>query len=132
MTMRNVICGLLLGLLLVTGAQAQPPASASSSGPPATTFVVKIKVKEGKNAEFEKVFADMAASVRAKEPGNIYYELYHLPKDSQTYVILEHYKDAAAVAAHGKGDYGQKFFAALKDLQDGPADAQFLVFVGSK
>ena len=133
--MRNSICGLLLGLLLVTAAHAQPPAATDAgSGPPPTTFVVKLKVKEGKNAEFEKVFAAMAAGVRGKEPGNIYYELYHLAKDPQTYVVLEHYRNADAVAAHGKTDRAKVFIAALrdKDLLDGPPDAQNLVFVESK
>jgi len=132
---RNRICGLLAGLVLFTAAHAQPPASTDAgSGPPPTTFVVKIKVKAGKNADFEKVFAAMAAGVRAQEPGNIYYELYHLAKDPQTYVVLEHYKDADAVATHGKTDHAKAFIAALahKDLLEGPPDAQNLIFVESK
>jgi quinol monooxygenase YgiN len=130
---RNSICGLLLGLFLITAAYGQPPAAAGSpGGPPATTFVVKFKVKEGKNAEFEKAFAAMAAGVRDKEPGNIYYELYHVAKDAQTYVVLEHYRNADAVAAHGKTDHARSFIAALKELEDGPPDAQRLVFVESK
>lgn len=132
---RNGMCGLFAGLLLWTGAQAQPPAaSVAGSGPPPTTFVVKIKVKAGKNADFEKAFAAMAAGVRAKEPGNVYYELYHRARDPQTYVVLEHYKDADAVAAHGKTEHAKTFIAALKDkdLLDGPPDAQNLVFVESK
>jgi quinol monooxygenase YgiN len=131
--MRNSICGLLLGLVLTGAAHAQPPpAAGTSSGPPATTFVVKFKVKAGRNAEFEKAFAAMAAGVRDREPGNLYYELYHVASDPQTYVVLEHYKNADAVAAHGRTDHARAFIAALKDLEDGPPDAQFLVFVESK
>lgn len=133
MAIRPHLCALVAGLILCTAAHAQPPAG-TGDGPPPTTFVVKIKVKTGKNADFEKAFAAMAAGVRRNEPGNVYYELYHLATDPQTYVVLEHYKDAGAVATHGKTGHAKTFIAALrdKDLLDGPPDAQNLIFVESK
>jgi quinol monooxygenase YgiN len=137
--MRISIVGLLLGLLLTVTVYGQAPstgtnasAASSSSGPAPTAFVVKFKVKEGKNADFEKAFTEMMAGVRAHEPGNIYYDLYRSPQDPQTYVIIERYKDEAARLAHGKSDHGQKLIAALKDLLDGRPEAQGLVFIRSK
>jgi quinol monooxygenase YgiN len=130
--MRKPVCALVLGLSLIMSAHAQPPSGGPGQGPAATTFVVKFKVKPGRNADFEKAFADMAAGVRDKEPGNIYYELYHEAGDPQTYVIVEHYKDAQAVSAHGRTEHAKKLIAAVKDLTEGPADADLLVFVTSK
>jgi quinol monooxygenase YgiN len=69
--------------------------------------------------------------VREHEPGNIYYELYRKNDDPQTYVVIEHYQDAAAVGAHGKSPHAQKLIATLRDLLDGPPQAQRLVFVSS-
>jgi quinol monooxygenase YgiN len=129
--MRTAVYGLFLGLLLTMTAHGQPPAAGSS--PPAfTAMVVQFKVKPGKNAEFEKAFAEMMVGVRNSEPGNVDYELFHDAQDPQTYVIFEHYKDADAVTAHGKSEHGKKLFAALQDLVDGRPQAQRLVFVRSK
>lgn len=135
--MRTSIAGLILGLLLTMGAYGQPPGQHAHrammmKGPAPTAFVVKFKVKPGKNAEFERAFAQMMVGVRTKEPGNLEYELFHLAQDPQTYVIFEHYKDPAAVAAHGRSEHGKKLIAALKDLTEGRPQADALVFVRSK
>jgi quinol monooxygenase YgiN len=133
MAMRTGIYGLLLGLLLTITASAQPPsAPGPGSGPPFTAMVVTFKVKAGKNADFEKAFSEMMIGVRTQEPGNVIYELFHTTQDPQTYVIIEQYKDADAVAAHGKSEHGKKLIAALQDLLDGRPEAERLVLVKSK
>lgn len=63
-------------------------------------IVAKIKVLPGKNAEFESVFAELAKAVRRDEPGNNFYALHKSKTDPQLYVVLEQYKDMAAIAAH--------------------------------
>jgi quinol monooxygenase YgiN len=120
-------------LCLVGSANAQTPAgSAPASGPAPTTFVVKFKIKPGRNAEFEKIMAALQSQLPAAEPGNVYYDLYLPSADSQTYVLIEHYRDAAAVQAHGKDPNTQKMAAAIKDLLDGPPSADRLILVSSK
>lgn len=66
----------------------------------AVGIVAKIRIQEGKNAEFEAVFGELAAAVRANEPGNNFYALHKSRDDAQLYVVLEQYKDEAAVEAH--------------------------------
>lgn len=122
-------------LTCLSGANAQAPsqgpsASASRKGPAPTAFVVKFKVKPGENAAFEKMFRNVEASVRENEPGNVQYDLYRLPQDPQTYVVIEHYKDAVAVRAHGQN--ARKLFANMGALTEGRPDAMPLVFVSSK
>ncbi|HUN25032.1 MAG TPA: putative quinol monooxygenase [Steroidobacteraceae bacterium] len=139
MSSRNLVAGLVLSFAFVA-AHAQAPAGAprASSGPPglvdsgsrSTAFVVKFKVKDGKNAEFEKIFRRMEIQVRRNEPGNIYYNLYVTAKDPQTYVIIEQYRNQAAVAAHGK-DAGH-LMADLRSLLDGPPQFEQLLRVSSK
>jgi quinol monooxygenase YgiN len=130
------IASLSLGLVLLSGfaAYAQAPAPRAGATPPgnATAMVVKFKVKEGMNQAFEKAFRDMEKGVASAEPGNITYDLFHLAGDPQTYVVFEHYKDPAAVAAHGKSDHGKQLIAALNGLLDGRPDAMRLEFVSSK
>jgi quinol monooxygenase YgiN len=68
-------------------------------------IVATLKVAEGKNAEFEAVFTDLAKQVRANEPGCLMYQLTKSRTDPQTYKVLELYKDQAAVDHHGGTDY---------------------------
>ena len=63
-------------------------------------IVAKIKVAAGKNAEFEAVFAELSAAVHKDEPGCNFYALHKSKTDPQLYVVLENYKDQAAVDAH--------------------------------
>jgi quinol monooxygenase YgiN len=132
----------LTAALLIGGAWAiaQAPGGAGSSPgaagarparfpPNATAFVVQFKVKPGKNAAFEEVFRGMEMKVRDNEPGNLSYDLYHT-QQPQTYVIVERYRDPAAVAAHGK-DAGN-LMAGLRDLLDGPPSFQALTLLSSK
>jgi quinol monooxygenase YgiN len=134
---------LALTLLVLASAQAQNTfAAAASTGPVAATksepgampsaFVVKFKVKPGMNAAFEQAFKEMQAGVRAHEPGNLYYDFFVTVQDPQTYVIVERYRDAAAISAHGQSEHGKKLFATLHDLLDGPPDAMRLVLISEK
>ena len=133
-----------IGLLITTAAlclmniaSAQTPApGAPAVGPAPTTFVVRFKVKPGKNAEFEKAMAKIQSALGNAEPGNIFYDLYLTAPGSQTYVIIEHYRNAEAVAAHGKDPHTQQMVADIKDLLDGPMaqaiSAERLILVSSK
>lgn len=134
--MRTGVAVLLLGFLLTTNGHAQSPSTPPSGAAPVpieTAYYIKFKVKPGKNADFEKAIKEMMVGVREKEPGNLYCDLFHLPQDLQTYVIVERYKDLKASKAHAESAYIKKLGTALEnDLLDGPPDLQALVFVRSK
>lgn len=133
--MRAALISAVLTLSLLGAAIAQTPAG---SAPPAantavpTTFVVRFKIKPGRNAEFEKVMSTLQGQLGASEPGNVYYDLYLPSADSQTYVLIEHYQDAAAVKAHGQDPNTQAMAAAIKDVLDGPPVAERLFLVSSR
>jgi autoinducer 2-degrading protein len=112
-------------------ANAQQAPAPSARGTP-TTRVVKFHVKAGKNDEFEKAFREMQDGVRAHEPGNVYYDFFVDNTDPQLYVIVERYKDADAVAAHGKSDHAKKMLATIRDLMDGPPEFQRLILISAK
>jgi len=67
--------------------------------------IAKLTIKEGCNQAFEEKFSELAATVRANEPGNNFYSLHKSRTDNSSYVVLEEYVDEAALAAHGKSDY---------------------------
>ena len=108
------------------GAAARTPGRFPST---ATAFVVVFKVKPGKDAEFEKVFRSVEARVHRNEPGNLSYDLYRNGKP-HTYVIIERYRNRAAVAAHGRD--ARNLMSDLKDSLAGPPKFQALTLVSSK
>ena len=67
--------------------------------------IATIKVQDGKQADFEAVFKDLAAQVRAKEPGNKLYQLCKSKSDPTTYIVMELYDNEDALKAHGQTEY---------------------------
>jgi quinol monooxygenase YgiN len=89
-----------------------------------TWLLVKFKIQDGKQAEFEGVLRDLAAKVRANEPGVPTYTLVKKQGDANAteYWMIENYKDAASLQAHGQTDYfkaaGPKFMGCLAGAPD--------------
>ncbi|MEL7128313.1 MAG: putative quinol monooxygenase [Pseudomonadota bacterium] len=67
--------------------------------------VVKLEVQDGKQADFEAVFKDLMAKVKANEPGCLTYQLYKDKGKTTTYTVLEQYASQDALDAHGKTEY---------------------------
>ena len=63
-------------------------------------IVATLKVKPGKEAEFEAVFRDLQAQVKANEPGALQYEVFKSKTNASTYIVMEQYKSEADLAAH--------------------------------
>ena len=68
-------------------------------------IVATLKVQDGKGAEFEGVFRDLAKQVKANEPGCLMYQLTKSRSDPNTYKVLELYKDQEALTHHGGTEY---------------------------
>ena len=79
--------------------------------------IAKLPIQEGKTAEFEAFFTELAQQVRANEPGNLAYQLTKSRKDPQEYKVLELYTDQEAITVHGQTAYfkaaGPKFAGVL-------------------
>jgi len=93
-------------------------------------IVATLQIQDGKGAEFEAFFTELAKQVRANEPGNLAYQLTKSRTDPNTYKVLELYTDQDAVTHHGGTDYfkaaGPKFGAVLA----GRPDVEYLDGVG--
>ena len=84
--------------------------------------VATLKVAEGKGEEFEGVFRDLAAQVKANEPGNQLYRVFKSRADANTYIVMEIYDDQAAIEAHRSSEHfkaaGPKLGACLAGRPD--------------
>ena len=119
-------------LILAMTAIFGVPAAAAEEPPVPSGLFVKFHVKPGRNTAFEAAFRKMQQSMREHEPGNLYYDLFVTPENPQLYVIMERYRDAAAVTQHNQSEHLKTVLAELKDLMDGPIEPQRLVLVSGK
>ena len=67
--------------------------------------IATMKVQEGKSSEFEGVFRDLTAQVKANESGCMAYQLTKSRTEPDTYKVLELYTNQDALTAHGQSDY---------------------------
>ena len=89
--------------------------------------IAKLNVAEGQEAEFEKTMLELAAQVRANEPGN---QLYTLCRDDQgRYLVMELYDSADALAAHGQSEHFKEAGKKFAGLMAGRPEIQRLEVV---
>jgi quinol monooxygenase YgiN len=75
--------------------------------------VATLKVQPDKSADFEKVFLDLAAKVKANEPGCSVYQLTKSKSEEGVYKVLELYASMEALKHHGGTDYFKAGGAAM-------------------
>jgi quinol monooxygenase YgiN len=79
--------------------------------------IATMKIQDGKTAEFEQAFTDLAAQVKANESGCVIYQLTKSRTDPNTYKVLELYASQDDLKAHGQSEYfkaaGPKLGAVL-------------------
>ena len=92
--------------------------------------IAKLKIQEGKNTDFESTFLELQKAVRGSEPGNNFYSLHQSREDSNVYVVLEEYKDQAALDAHGKSDHFRSIGGKLGPFMAGAPDIEYIDGVG--
>ncbi|HJN50714.1 MAG: putative quinol monooxygenase [Pseudomonadales bacterium] len=88
--------------------------------------IAKLKIQEGKNSEFEGIFQELAAAVRANEAGNNFYALHKSRSDPQLYIVLEQYVDQAALDAHGKTDHFRSGGAKMGPCMGGAPEIEVM------
>lgn len=85
-------------------------------------LVVTLKVKDGKQEEFEAMARELIPQVRANEPGNVQYTMMKKEGSATEYVFIEQYKDDAAIAAHRAMPHFQKAMPVFGACLDGRPD----------
>jgi quinol monooxygenase YgiN len=88
-------------------------------------IVATLRVKPGREKEFEAVAKELVAKVRANEPGCALYALHRLDGEGappSTYVFLERYVDQAAVDAHRGAEYFKALGRKMGEYLEGRAE----------
>ena len=88
--------------------------------------VATLKVQDGKGAEFEAIFRELAAKVRANEPGNLLYQLTRSRAEADTYKVLEIYRDQESLTAHRETDHFRELGRKMGPCMDGRPQVELL------
>lgn len=91
--------------------------------------IATLEVQDGKQADFEAVFNDLSAKVKANEPGCILYQLFKDKKSATTYVVMENYASQADLDAHGQTEYFKAAGPKLGPCLAGAPSIQYLDIV---
>ncbi|KAF2442063.1 antibiotic biosynthesis monooxygenase-like protein [Karstenula rhodostoma CBS 690.94] len=96
-------------------------------------IIAIIKPRPGSADRVVELLKIAAESVKAKEPGTLRYQINRETKgDAPQIVMLETYKDLAALQAHGSSEYFKEMSKTLKeeDLLSEPMQVLFTKDVG--
>jgi quinol monooxygenase YgiN len=88
--------------------------------------VAILKVQPDKASDFEKVFLDLAAKVKANESGCLMYQLTKSKTEAGVYKVLELYASTDALKAHGGTDYFKAAGAAMGPFMAGAPVIEYL------
>jgi quinol monooxygenase YgiN len=89
-------------------------------------IIATLKVQDGKGPELEGVFKELAALVRANEPGCLAYQLTKSRADPNTYKVLELYTDQDAVTTHSGSAYFKEYGPKMGPCLAGRPDVELL------
>ncbi len=81
-------------------------------------ITAKMMVKPGCEEKFEQAMLNLVSAVNKNEPDNFLYEL--CKDDDGQYLVMELYKDDAAVQAHRAADHVRDAGPSFKGLMSGP------------
>ncbi len=92
-------------------------------------MTASLKVKAGKEKEFEAAYADMLKATR-KEAGCLAADLYRDPERAGVYLIHERWKDTKALAAHMAADHTAAVLKKFPGWLEGSTPGKFYTVVG--
>ena len=75
-----------------------------------------LTAKPGKEAEFQEKMTAQAKRCLANEPGCLQFDVVQDPKNATRFVMLEVYKDDAAIQAHQDSQHFKDFRPVVSEL----------------
>lgn len=93
--------------------------------------VARLVCVEGQQDAFEAAMAELAAEVRAAEPGCLLYQVFRKEGSATEYCVLERYVSREAFEAHGRTPHFLRIAPRLAPLLAGPLDIEILEPIGA-
>jgi quinol monooxygenase YgiN len=91
-----------------------------------TTFIATLLVKQGREAEFERLQKELSELTHAGEPGTLVYDVIKSRGKPRTYVVYARFKDEAAFQLHQSSPFHDKLVPPILACVEGDMDLQLL------
>jgi len=89
------------------------------------TFLSRMTVKAGREADYERLCSQLAEQTRAREPEVIYYEFFRL-REPRRYAVLESFRSEEAEHQHLESEWFKAVAPGIIECLDGPYVREYL------
>ena len=91
-----------------------------------TTFIATLSIKQGQEAEFERLQKELSELTHAHEPGTVVYDVIKSRDKPRTYVVYARFKDEAAFQAHQVSPFHDRLVPPIMACVEGDMDLKML------
>ncbi len=91
-----------------------------------TTFIATLGIKQGREAEFERLQKELSELTHANEPGTLVYDVIKSRDQPRTYVVYARFKDEAAFQAHQVSPFHDRLVPPIMACVEGNMDLKML------
>jgi quinol monooxygenase YgiN len=95
-----------------------------------TCFIIRVKVKPGREADFERLEREFSRLAREQEAGTLVFEVLRHRTEPATYVIYLRFADDAAFKTHQATPLHQRFVPQIMETLGEETDLQFYDWIG--
>ena len=95
-----------------------------------STFIARLVVKAGKEAEFERLQRELSQLTHAQEPDTFVYDVLRHSEQPRTYVVYARFKDEAAFQYHQATPFHERLVPPIVECLEKPFDIEFFEHVG--
>jgi quinol monooxygenase YgiN len=93
-----------------------------------TVFFATLRVKPGREQQFEKLQRELASLTHESEPGTIVYDVVRLRDRTGQYAVYARFKDQAAFELHQATPFHDRLVPPILECLDGGAAGMDLAF----
>lgn len=95
-----------------------------------TCFIVRLKVKPGREGDFERLEREFSRLAREQEPGTLVFDVLRHRTEPGSYVVYLRFADEAAFKAHQATALHRRIVPLIMETFGEETDLQFYDWVG--
>ena len=95
-----------------------------------TCLIARLKVRPGREPDFERLEREFSNLAHEREPGTVVYEVLRHRTDPAEYVVYVRFRDDAAYKAHQATEHYRRLVPLIMDTLGAEMDLQVLDWVG--
>jgi quinol monooxygenase YgiN len=94
-----------------------------------TVFIATLRVKDGREADLERLQSELSVLAHRHEPDTIVYDILKSRERPQTYVVYARFKDQAAFEFHQHTDFHDRLVPGIVDTLVAQFEIEFFDYV---